>query len=236
MGHPLVDFVGFRASWLHRELGLNVAIPVLPFHGPRRIGRRGGDGFFSGDLMDTVHAQAQAVWDIRRLIQWLRAGGAPAVGVHGVSLGGYTSALLAGIQDDLDCMIVGIPASDFVGLMRSHLPRPMLRLAERARFPFEAIASVLRVVSPLAIPRLTPRERCFLYAGRSDRLTLPSQAEKLWRHWQHPKLGWYEGGHVSFLWEEAVQGVVRDGLTACGLIDSTGAAARGASWPEVVSQ
>jgi hypothetical protein len=235
MGHPLIDFMGFKASWLHRELGLNVAIPVLPFHGPRSIGRRGGDGFFSGDFMDTVHAQAQSVWDIRRLIEWLRAEGAPLIGVHGVSLGGYTSALLAGIQDDLDCVIVGIPATDFVSLIRSHLPRPLLSFAERAHFPFETIESLLRVVSPLAIPRRTPRDRCFLYAAKSDRLTLPSQAQKLWRHWQHPKLGWYEGGHVSFLWDETVRVLVREGLETCGLIDAARVSSC-ASGLEVISQ
>ena len=76
MGRPVVDFAGFRARWLYRDLGLNIAIPVLPLHGPRRIGRRDGDGFFTGDFVDTLHAQAQAVWEVRRLIGWLRSHGA----------------------------------------------------------------------------------------------------------------------------------------------------------------
>jgi hypothetical protein len=57
----------------------------MPLHGPRRVGRRGGDGYLSGDFLDTIHAQTQAVWDIRRLIAWLRAEGAQRVGVQGVS-------------------------------------------------------------------------------------------------------------------------------------------------------
>ncbi len=102
MGRPLVDFTGFRARWLHLELGLNVAFPVLPLHGPRRVGWRGGDGFLTGDFMDTLHAQAQAVWDVRRLTGWLWAQGAPAVAVHGVSLGGCTAALLASLEKRID--------------------------------------------------------------------------------------------------------------------------------------
>ena len=98
MGRPAVDFAGFRARWLHRELSLNVAIPVLPLHGPRRVGRRGGDGFLTGDFLDTVHAQAQAVHDVRRLVGWLRQRrGAPALGVYGVSLGASSPGLLAGL-------------------------------------------------------------------------------------------------------------------------------------------
>ena len=41
---------------------------------------RSGDGFLSGHALDTVHAEAQAMWDIRRLVSWIRAQGAPAVG------------------------------------------------------------------------------------------------------------------------------------------------------------
>jgi hypothetical protein len=39
------DFTGFPAAWFHHELGLNVAFPVLPLHGPRKMGIRTGDGF-----------------------------------------------------------------------------------------------------------------------------------------------------------------------------------------------
>ena len=35
MGYPAADFVGLDAKLLHRELGLNVIMPVLPLHGPR---------------------------------------------------------------------------------------------------------------------------------------------------------------------------------------------------------
>ena len=111
MGRVSVDFTGFRVRWLHRELGLNVAIPVMPLHGPRSQGRRGGDGFLSGNFVDTVHAQTQAAWDVRRLIDWLRSFGAPAVGIHGVSLGGYTAALVASLDPKLDCAVVGIASS-----------------------------------------------------------------------------------------------------------------------------
>ena len=77
-----------------------------------------GDRILSGDVMDTVHAGAQAMWDVRRLIAWLRQPGqdAPAVGVIGYSLGGYTAALLAGLESGVDCVISGNPAVDPSGL------------------------------------------------------------------------------------------------------------------------
>jgi hypothetical protein len=218
MGHAAVDFTGFPARWLHQDLGLNVAIPVIPLHGPRRVGRRGGDGFFTGDFVDTVHAQAQAVWDIRRLISWLHAQGAPAVALYGVSLGGYTAALLASLEENLDCVIAGIPASDFLRLMQAHAPPFVLRAAARIGLSFENIERLLRVVSPLALTPLVPRERRFLYAGLADRLASPDHARDLWDHWERPHMTWYQGSHISFLWEAEVKALLRKALSACGLV------------------
>jgi hypothetical protein len=217
MGHPAVDFAGFRARWLHRELGLNVAIPVMPLHGPRRMGRRGGDGFLSGDFLDTIHAQTQAVWDIRRLIAWLRAGGAPRVGVQGVSLGGYTAALLASLEEDLDCVIAGIPAVDFLRLVRRHTPEILLRIAKGMGIRFDRIEQLLRVISPLAHRPRVPRPRRYLYAGVADRLAPPDHALDLWHHWDRPRCEWYQGGHVSFLWDRNVRDLLREALTVSGL-------------------
>jgi hypothetical protein len=230
MGHPFVDLTGFRARWLHQRLGLNVAVYVLPFHGPRRVGRRSGDGYLSGNFVDTLHAQAQAVWDLRRLVGWLRRTGAPAVGVHGISLGGYTAALLAALEPGLDAVVAGIPASCFVGLARRHVPPGVAALLDRSGFPLERIEEVLRVVSPLAMPIRVPRERRFVYAGIADRLAPPEQAWDLWRHWERPHVTWYHGGHVSFLFEPAVHALLCEALAPDALLRrAEPAGARGAS-------
>ena len=218
MGNPTIDFAGFNARWLHRQLGLNVAIPVLPFHGPRRVGRRGGDGFLTGDLLDTIHAQAQAVWDIRRLIRWLRQSGAPRIGLYGVSLGGYTVGLVAGLEESLDCVIAGVPASDWVSLVSAHAPEAVLRASERLGFPWPDVKRILRVVSPLAFEPRLARERRFLFAGTADRLAPPEQAQALWEHWDRPRMTWYNGSHVSFLFEPEVKSLICGALEASGLI------------------
>jgi hypothetical protein len=218
MGSPVVDFTGFRAHWLHKHLGLNVAVPVMPLHGPRRVGKRGGDGFFSGDFVDTLHAQAQAVWDIRRLTGWLRSQGAPAIGTYGVSLGGYTAALHASLDNDIDCVIVGVPATDFSRLLQSHIPKFALRAAKAVGVPFDAIEQLLSVVSPFGFEPKLPHGRRFLYAGVADQLTTPDHARDLWRHWGEPRVAWYQGGHVSFLWQAEVRELIHEALLASGLI------------------
>ncbi|MCC6847748.1 MAG: alpha/beta hydrolase family protein [Deltaproteobacteria bacterium] len=225
MGDPSVDFLGFRARWLHHSLGVNVAIPVVPFHGPRRVGRRGGDGFMTGDFVDTVHAVAQTVWDVRRLIDWLRHEGAPAIGVYGLSLGGCTSALVASLEATLDCVVVGIPAVDFAGLMRWNLRGPLVQATERLGFPWEDVATLLRVVSPLAVAPRVAKPRRFLFGAAGDTLAPPGQTRALWRHWDEPRLLLYDGGHVSFLFEAAVRDLLVEALATTGFLPSRSDAA-----------
>jgi hypothetical protein len=229
MGRPAVDFAGFRAKWLHRNLGLNVAIYVMPFHGPRTVGRRGGDGYLSGDFLDTIHAQAQAVWDLRRLLGWLRRQGAPAIGTYGVSLGGYTAALLTALEPDIQRVVLGIPAACFVDLARVNVPDGLMRAAEWLGFPLAQIKEILRVVSPLAMPPQIAHARRFIYAGTADRLAPPHHAFDLWHHWEKPRVLWYQGSHVSFLMEPSVQALLREALDARAMLDEARDASREAS-------
>jgi len=103
MGSPLMDLRAFRARRLSRELGLNLLVPVLPLHGPRqRPDANAGEGFMSIDLIDAVHGVAQAAWDIRSAIRWIRFHEPDAeVGIYGLSLGGYTAAMTASLEEGL---------------------------------------------------------------------------------------------------------------------------------------
>jgi dienelactone hydrolase len=185
---------------------------VLPLHGPRRTGWISGDGYFSGDCLDTVHAQAQAVWDVRRLLAWLRARGADEIGIYGLSLGGYTAALLAALEPGLRCVIAGIPATDFVHLAQLHTPPALVNAAVRAGFDWDRVERVFRVVAPLAMPVRVARRRRHVFAGIADRIVPISQARRLWQHWERPNAFWYRGSHLSFTWEPRLQSWLFDAL------------------------
>ena len=195
MGHTGFGFWIFDAIRHHRELGLNVVLPVLPFHGPRRVGRFSGEGFLGGDVLDTVHAEAQTIWDLRRLLGWIRAQGAPRVGLHGVSLGGYNAALLAGIDADLSCVIAGIPPVDLARLVWHHAPPPTLRLIERSGIVRDEVAQLYHVVSPLALSPKSPVLGRAIYAGIGDRLIPADHPRDLWEHWGRPRIVWMQSGH-----------------------------------------
>jgi len=223
MGYPRADLFAFQAAWLHHILGLNLAFPVLPLHGPRRAGTMSSVGFPGDDLLDTVHGVAQAVWDTRRLVEWIRSSDHDVVGLAGLSLGGYTAAVVAGNVGDLSCVIAGVPAVDFAELFERHAPPALRRLPEFADMTEDA-RLVHRVISPLAQEPQVPRDRRFIFAGLADRLVHPRrQVQALWDHWQQPTIHWFEGSHVGFLWSKAVRGFVHDALATSGMVQSDAA-------------
>jgi hypothetical protein len=223
MGWPLADFTAFKAAWLHGALGLNVILPVLPLHGQRKIGRRSGDGFFTAHVLDTVHAEAQAIWDLRRIVGWLRAHGDEDIGLYGVSLGAYTSALLSGFEGDLACVVAGMPATCFLSLLHRHAPPSVLRAADDAGLCWQSAERTMRVISPLAFASRVPKSRRYVFAGVADRLVPDHHVHDLWNHWQRPALRWFEGSHLSFTWDRTINDHVLEILHDCGLI---GAASR----------
>src|SRR5947207_1575550 len=102
-----------------------------------RTRHRRYEPFPGEDVMDNVHGIAQSVWDVRRLVRWAASQGTGPVGITGVSLGGFVTALVAGLEPDLACAILGVPAVDLIDLIDHHSTRghdpQSLRMADLAR-------------------------------------------------------------------------------------------------------
>lgn len=203
MGTSRFDVSLLWGTYLHKQLGLNVAVPVLPFHGPRRM--PGDDQLLSMDLALTLHSISQAIWDVRRLVGWIRESSGAPVGVYGLSLGGFLASLLAGIEP-LDCVVAGIPFVDVPNLMAHHNPPPAYLDALRS----PAARDVFTVVSPLSVKPLLPLDRRAILAARGDRLIPGDQPQALQASWQLCRLDWCNGGHVGFVWSRRSRGLVTD--------------------------
>lgn len=214
MGHTWFDFRAMGAGWFHR-LGVNLAFPVLPLHGSRAINPvASGAGFITGDVANTLHALTQAAWDVRRLVGWLKEEGAERIGLAGMSLGGYTTALIASLEDDIDCAIAGIPAAEFGELTCYHASGRALAIAADANITPERIAAALTPVAPLMLAPRIPREQRFMFAALADRFVPPQQVEALWRHWDRPEISWYPGGHLGFRFHPSVREFIDRALHA----------------------
>ncbi|MHB8438429.1 MAG: alpha/beta hydrolase family protein [Acidimicrobiales bacterium] len=215
---PLMDMNAFRAPQLVRQ-GLNVAVVVLPMHGQRSSGKALGEGFMSIDLVDSMHGLAQAAWDTRRLVAWLRAErGAGRIGLFGHSLGGHVVSLTAALEDDLSCVIAGIPVVDLPDLYRRHSPPHIAKRAEQLGVLGPGADDVHRVVSALAMECKVAPEGRFVFGGLGDRMATFGHAHRLWMHWGRPGLATYDGGHVGFFWSGAVRQFVTGALTDSGLL------------------
>lgn len=212
MGKPLEDFGAFDASILHERYGYNMLLPTLPLHGPRKIGRFSGDGFLSGYVLDSIHAETQGLWDIRRLLSWVRAQDAPSIGVYGLSLGGFTTSLLAGLDDRLDFAIAGIPMTSLSATMWRHLPDHAMRNYLELGLTEDRIEKVSRVISPMAFTPKVPVEGRAIFGGVGDRLVAADQVRNLARHWENPQTRWYQGAHVTFMLDAGVKNLLADTL------------------------
>jgi hypothetical protein len=216
MGTTWLDFSLFSPRWLHHRMGFNLIQPVLPLHGPRRIAARSGDHYLDGDPLDLVHAQSQALWDLRRSLAWLRQNeGKARVGVMGYSLGGYNAALLAAYERELDFVLAVIPVMDFASALMRFLPPAYLRYYREHGLDEQRYRDILQVVSPLARAPLPPRERLHIVAAAADRIVLPNHPLVLARHWNVP-VTWYQGSHLSIRYEREPGQVLRHAALAAG--------------------
>lgn len=216
-GTPFMDLVSFRAAHLHDHLGVNVAAIVLPVHGARRPSRLSGEEFLSFELMNSVHGLTQALWDVRRLLTWVRRQDPQGVGVFGVSLGGMVTALVSAFETELDMVLAGIPVVDYPGLFEHHAPRHLHMRSIEHNILNGTAQDVHRVVSPLAMPTVTPGPARAIFAGLGDRLATTDQARRLWNHWDEPETCWFAGNHVGYLWSDTVWQFVASAMEQRGL-------------------
>jgi pimeloyl-ACP methyl ester carboxylesterase len=190
----------FAIPWLYR-LGFDVVLYTLPFHGPRRtrFSPFSGHGFFAGGIARINEAFGQAIFDLRILMDHLLlTHEVPRVGVTGVSLGGFTAALLASVDARLAFSIPNVPVVSLADLMMEWGPLGTLmrgsllvlrRRIQDARF-------LLAVTSPLTYAPRIDKSRLMVIGGVGDRLAPPQQARLLWEHWDRCRLHWFPGNHV----------------------------------------
>jgi hypothetical protein len=183
----LVNGRFFTLPWYYRS-GYDVLMYTLPFHGRRaeRFSPFSGFGYFAGGLAGFAEAMAQAVHDFR------------SIALTGISLGGYTSALVASVDDRLEAVIPNCPVVTPKTMFDQWFPANKLvdlGLRLSGIGPDELVAG-LSYHCPLNYPPLVPKDRRMIITGLGDRMAPPDQALMLWEHWDRCALRWFPGSHV----------------------------------------
>jgi pimeloyl-ACP methyl ester carboxylesterase len=214
-GHWALEERAWPIRWINRA-GLDVALTVLPFHGVRARPGGGAPPFPGGDPGLTNEGFRQVVSDLRALVAILRDRGAPSVGVMGMSLGGYSTALLATLERSLAFAVPLIPLASIADFARD---QGRLGRGHAADLQHDALEAVNRVVSPLARPALVAKERMMIVGAEADRVTPIAHAERLARHFDVPLLR-VPGGHLMQTWRGEAFRAVRDMLRREGVLDA----------------
>jgi pimeloyl-ACP methyl ester carboxylesterase len=213
---PTVIFIhGFCADpyWLNEKVfaipsffhaGCDVLLFTLPHHGKRqeRFSPFSGHGFIASGISGLNEAFAQAVYDFRIFLDFLLEDiGAPQAGVTGISLGGYTSALLATVEDRLAFSVPNVPVASLPDLMMEWPPLSYMYRAAMALsgVSLKQVRHFTAAHCPLTYEPILPRERLMVIGGVGDRFAPPKHTRLIWDHWGRCRIHWFPGSHVIHL-------------------------------------
>lgn len=177
------------------DSGFDVALTILPLHGPRRSELRGylPPAFPSSDPRFTIEGFRQLVSDHQGLFDHLRLMGAPNVGVMGMSLGGYSSALLATVEPNLSFAVLFIPLAAIEDFAFDHgrmLGSDVDQAGQR-----RALGMAQRAISPLSRPSLVAPDNVVVIAGEADLVTGLAHGQRLAAHFG-TEVSRFTGGHL----------------------------------------
>lgn len=210
----LIVIHGFAADahWLNAHAlslagfyrqGYDILLFTYPHHGPRA--ERGdwfsGQGLFGSGLVAFNEAPLHAIHDLRVFINYLQGRGVEHIGVTGISLGGYTAALLAAVEERLAWCAPIVPAVSPVDVFLEWQPTGLLlsRLMRNQGIGVTEMRGLLAVHNPLTYAPCLGGERMLIIGGAGDRVTLPRHLRLLHRHWPGSALHWFPGNHILHL-------------------------------------
>lgn len=210
----LIVIHGFAADphWLNAhalsladfyQRGYDILLFTYPHHGRRA--ERGdwfsGQGLFGRGLVSFNESPLHAIHDLRVFIDYLQGRGVEQIGVSGISLGGYTAALLAAVDGRLDYCIPIVPAVSPIDVFLEWQPTGILlsQLMRRQGVGVAEMRGLLAVHNPLTYASTLDGQRMLIIGGAGDRVTMPRHLRLLQRHWPGSELHWFPGNHILHL-------------------------------------
>lgn len=183
--------------------GYDILLFIYPHHGQRA--ERGdwfsGQGVFGRGLVSFNEAPLHAIHDLRVFIDYLQGRGVEHIGVAGISLGGYTAALLATVDERLAYCVPIVPAVSPIDAFLEWQPTGLLlsRLMRRQGLSVADLRGLLAVHNPLTYPPRLDGRRVLIIGGAGDLVTMPRHLRLLQQHWPGSALHWFPGNHILHL-------------------------------------
>lgn len=204
------------------KLGLNVVLFELPYHGRRNPQQQRNLSLFpSSHLARTNEGFAQAIFELRSLVQWLEIEDKRPIGVIGFSLGAYVAELWA----SLDRLSFAICAAPLVSLAEAGwemirdpiVDRGNVESRDLQDITLKDLKKAYAVHCPLTYQPKVEHSRRMILASTSDDLVPHTHPQELWQHWGKPKIQWVSGQHVDQILDAQTLDHVHSFLLSLGL-------------------
>jgi dienelactone hydrolase len=205
--------------------GVAALFVKMPYYGPRRepgVSRK----MISPDPRETLEGMTQAILDIRRATAWLAA--RPEVddqelGIFGISLGGITSSLAAGVEPRIQNVCTLLAGGDISRVAWEH--RELRDVREKwfaTGGTKEQFFEVLLPIDPVTQAAGARGKRILMLNAVDDELIPRECTDSLWKAFGEPEIQYYSGGHYT---------VIRHIISALDRVSRFFAATSGATVP-----
>ncbi|GBC91899.1 hypothetical protein HRbin15_00359 [bacterium HR15] len=205
----LLHSLGIRQPVLEMSLArellrhqIAVLLLTLPYHMERTPpGYDSGDLILQGDVPLLRSALIQAVWDVRRAIDWLARQpevDPTRIALVGISLGAIMGATALGVEPRLHSAVLILGGVDLAHILWHSIlaVRTRMHLREQG-YTLSRLREAMADVEPMH--RLTPAlgEKTFVVGARFDIVVPTEDTEKLIRALGNPRVFWLNTGHFG---------------------------------------
>lgn len=181
---------------------IGVLLITLPYHMSRApAGRKSGEMMVSGDTARLRDAMTQAVWDVRRAIDWLQRDpsvDSSKIGLMGISLGAIVSATVLGNEPRIHSAVLVLGGADLAHILWNSALTIQARISLRRQgYTLSRLREELRPIEPLH--HLTPElgSKTFVIGARHDIIVPWEDTQKLIRALGEPQVLWLDTGHFG---------------------------------------
>ncbi len=182
--------------------GIAVFLMTLPYHMARTPeGSGSGDLILAGDVELLIQAGVQAVWDVRRVVDWLQRQpevDPDRIALVGVSLGAIMGSNALAVEPRLHSAVLILGGADLAHVLWHSVLAIRARLRLRAEgYTLERLREALAPIEPMN--HLAPEhgQKTFVIGARFDIVVPTEDTEKLVRALGNPKVFWLNTGHFG---------------------------------------
>ena len=190
---------------LARELvrhGIAVLLLTLPYHMERTPpGYGSGDLVLAGNVPLLREALIQAVWDVRRAVDWLLRQpevDGERIGLVGISLGAIMGAAALSAEPRLHSAVLILGGVDLAHILWYSVLALRTRIRLQAQgYTLQRLREAIADVEPMH--RLNPElgEKTFVIGAQFDIVVPTEDTEKLIRVLGNPRVFWLNTGHFG---------------------------------------